>query len=73
MDASAGRFTQQDTWMGNAANPITLNKFQSANEGRDYGPQAAIGTIATLPVVALGFLGWAVGGMGAVIDSVTET
>jgi len=36
--------------------PITLNKFQSANEGRDYGPQAAIGTIATLPVVVLGFL-----------------
>jgi len=36
--------------------PITLNKFQSANEGRDYGPQAAIGTIATLPVVMLGFL-----------------
>jgi multiple sugar transport system permease protein len=35
--------------------PITLNKFQSANEGRDYGPQAAIGTIATLPVVVLGF------------------
>lgn len=36
--------------------PITLNKFQSVNEGRDYGPQAAIGTIATLPVVVLGFL-----------------
>lgn len=36
--------------------PIQLNKFQSANEGRDYGPQAAIGTIATFPVVALGFL-----------------
>jgi len=36
--------------------PITLNKFQSANEGRAYGPQAAIGTIATLPVVALGFI-----------------
>jgi len=36
--------------------PITLNKFQSANEGRDYGPQAAIGTIATLPVIVLGFL-----------------
>jgi multiple sugar transport system permease protein len=36
--------------------PILLNKFQSANEGRDYGPQAAIGTLATLPVVALGFL-----------------
>lgn len=35
--------------------PITLNKFQSANEGRAYGPQAAIGTIATLPVVVLGF------------------
>jgi len=36
--------------------PITLNKFQSANEGRDYGPQAAIGTLATLPVVVMGFL-----------------
>ena len=36
--------------------PITLNKFQSANEGRAYGPQAAIGTIATLPVVVLGFV-----------------
>lgn len=36
--------------------PIQLNRFQSANEGRDYGPQAAIGTIATLPVVVLGFL-----------------
>lgn len=36
--------------------PITLNKFQSANEGRAYGPQAAIGTIATFPVVVLGFL-----------------
>ena len=36
--------------------PIQLNKFQSANEGRDYGPQAAIGTIATLPVIVLGFV-----------------
>jgi multiple sugar transport system permease protein len=36
--------------------PIQLNKFQSANEGRDYGPQAAIGAIATLPVVVLGLL-----------------
>ena len=36
--------------------PIQLNKFQSANEGRDYGPQAAIGAIATLPIVVLGFL-----------------
>ncbi|PYN42056.1 MAG: carbohydrate ABC transporter permease, partial [Candidatus Rokuibacteriota bacterium] len=24
--------------------------------GRDYGPQAAIGTLATLPVVVMGFL-----------------
>ena len=35
--------------------PIQLNRFQSANEGRAYRPQAAIGTIATLPVVAVGF------------------
>lgn len=36
--------------------PVQLSKYQSANEGRLYGPQAAIGTIATLPVVLLGFL-----------------
>ena len=33
---------------------VLLNKFQSASEGRLYGPQAAIGTIITLPVVLLG-------------------
>lgn len=36
--------------------PILLNKFQSASEGRLYGPQAAIGTIITVPVVILGVL-----------------
>ncbi len=36
--------------------PILLNKFQSATEGRLYGPQAAIGTVITIPVVVLGFL-----------------
>jgi multiple sugar transport system permease protein len=36
--------------------PILLNKFQSAVEGRLYGPQAAIGTVVTLPVVILGFV-----------------
>jgi multiple sugar transport system permease protein len=36
--------------------PVLLNKFQSAVEGRLYGPQAAIGTVVTLPVVILGFL-----------------
>ena len=36
--------------------PILLNKFQSASEGRLYGPQAAIGTIITIPVVILGVL-----------------
>ncbi|MFQ6111862.1 MAG: carbohydrate ABC transporter permease [Nitrospinota bacterium] len=36
--------------------PILLNKFQSAVEGRLYGPQAAIGTVITIPVVVLGFL-----------------
>lgn len=36
--------------------PVLLNKFQSAVEGRLYGPQAAIGTVVTLPVVVLGFL-----------------
>jgi multiple sugar transport system permease protein len=35
--------------------PVLLNKFQSAVEGRLYGPQAAIGTVVTIPVVALGF------------------
>jgi len=34
--------------------PILLNKFQSAVEGRLYGPQAAIGTVITIPVVVLG-------------------
>jgi multiple sugar transport system permease protein len=34
--------------------PILLNKFQSAVEGRLYGPQAAIGTVITIPVVILG-------------------
>ena len=33
---------------------VLLNKFQSASEGRLYGPQAAIGTMITLPVVLLG-------------------
>jgi multiple sugar transport system permease protein len=36
--------------------PVLLNKFQSAVEGRLYGPQAAIGTLITLPVVVLGIL-----------------
>jgi len=36
--------------------PVLLNKFQSAVEGRLYGPQAAIGTVVTLPVVIFGFL-----------------
>ena len=34
--------------------PVLLNKFQSASEGRLYGPQAAIGTVITIPVVILG-------------------
>ncbi len=36
--------------------PVLLNKFQSAVEGRLYGPQAAIGTVITLPVVIMGML-----------------
>ncbi|MGQ4807255.1 hypothetical protein NKDENANG_00599 [Candidatus Entotheonellaceae bacterium PAL068K] len=36
--------------------PVLLNKFQSAVEGRLYGPQAAIGTVIALPVVILGIL-----------------
>ena len=36
--------------------PVLLNKFQSAVEGRLYGPQAAIGTVITLPVVIMGVL-----------------
>jgi len=36
--------------------PVLLNKFQSASEGRLYGPQAAIGTIITVPVVVMGVL-----------------
>jgi multiple sugar transport system permease protein len=35
---------------------VLLNKFQSASEGRLYGPQAAIGTMITIPVVILGLL-----------------
>jgi len=35
---------------------VLLNKFQSASEGRLYGPQAAIGTMITIPVVILGVL-----------------
>lgn len=36
--------------------PVLLNKFQSAVEGRLYGPQAAIGVVITVPVVILGIL-----------------
>lgn len=36
--------------------PVLLNKFQSASEGRLYGPQAAIGTVITIPVVILGII-----------------
>jgi multiple sugar transport system permease protein len=36
--------------------PVLLNKFQSASEGRLYGPQAAIGTVITIPVIILGIL-----------------
>jgi len=36
--------------------PVMLNKFQSAVEGRLYGPQAAIGTVITVPVVIMGML-----------------
>jgi len=35
---------------------VLLNKFQSASEGRLYGPQAAIGTMITIPVVVLGIM-----------------
>jgi multiple sugar transport system permease protein len=35
---------------------VLLNSFQSASEGRLYGPQAAIGTMITIPVVILGIL-----------------
>jgi multiple sugar transport system permease protein len=35
---------------------VLLNKFQSASEGRLYGPQAAIGTMITIPVVILGIM-----------------
>ena len=35
---------------------VLLNKFQSASEGRLYGPQAAIGTMITIPVVLFGIL-----------------
>jgi multiple sugar transport system permease protein len=35
---------------------VLLNKFQSASEGRLYGPQAAIGSMITVPVVILGIL-----------------
>jgi multiple sugar transport system permease protein len=31
--------------------PVLLNKFQSAVEGRLYGPQAAIGSFITLLVI----------------------
>ena len=33
-----------------------LLSVQSAAEGRLYGPQAAIGTVVTVPVVILGLL-----------------
>ena len=36
--------------------PVLLNKFQSASEGRLYGPQAAIGTVITIPVVVMGMM-----------------
>ena len=36
--------------------PVLLNKFQSASEGRLYGPQAAIGTVITIPVIVLGIV-----------------
>ncbi|MBW1945143.1 MAG: carbohydrate ABC transporter permease [Deltaproteobacteria bacterium] len=36
--------------------PVLLNKFQSAVEGRLYGPQAAIGVVITVPVIIMGML-----------------
>ena len=36
--------------------PVLLNKFQSASEGRLYGPQAAIGPVITIPVIVLGIM-----------------
>jgi multiple sugar transport system permease protein len=36
--------------------PVLLNKFQSAVEGRLYGPQAAIGVVITVPVIIVGML-----------------
>ncbi|MFO1350024.1 MAG: carbohydrate ABC transporter permease [Gammaproteobacteria bacterium] len=36
--------------------PVLLNKFQSAVEGRLYGPQAAIGVVITVPVIVLGMV-----------------
>ena len=36
--------------------PVLLNKYQSASEGRLYGPQSAVGTVITIPVVILGML-----------------
>lgn len=35
---------------------VLLSKYQSAVEGRLYGPQAAIGVMITIPVVILGIL-----------------
>jgi multiple sugar transport system permease protein len=42
------------TQLGVSTLPVLLNKFQSAVEGRLYGPQAAIGSLITLPVSILG-------------------
>src|ERR1700730_1417738 len=35
---------------------VLLNKFQSASEGRLYGPHASIGTMIAIPAVLLGIL-----------------
>ena len=79
-DQGVGRFTQQDTWMGNPEDPITLNKYLYANadpiEFTDpsghfsigsFGAATSIqGILATSATKAAGFSLVAIGVVGGV-------
>ncbi len=57
-DQGIGRFTQQDTWIGNNSAPVTLNKYLYANSdpvnGIDpSGNMTMMGQLATLGGVAI--------------------
>ncbi len=77
-DQGIGRFTQQDTWMGNNYDPVTLHKYLYANadpvNGIDPSGNFTMGQVmssvnisSTLAVVSAGLSGYSIGSGGVAI------